>query len=79
MWHVLVVYPMNLHVVVAVDTCTDKIIVMNIVLMYQESSACVQRTNLVPECNSEHLKSLFFLPKIHTGTMVRLSVEYIGP
>ena len=36
-WHVMVVYPMTLHVVVAVDTCMDKNhTVVNIVLMYQK-------------------------------------------
>ena len=47
MWHVLVMYSMNLHVNVAVDTCMDKNhLIANIVLMYQKSSSCVQRANL---------------------------------
>ena len=50
MWHVLVMYPMNLNVVVAADTCIHKKqhTVANIVLMYmyQESSTYVQRANL---------------------------------
>ena len=35
MWHVLVMYPVNVHVVVAADKCMDKNnTVVNTVLMY---------------------------------------------
>ena len=39
MWDVLVMYPMNLHVVFAINTCMDiNNTIVNIVLMYLNSS-----------------------------------------
>ena len=65
----MVMYPMNLHVVVPVDTCMDKNYAL--VLMNQESSACVQRANLDSLRRLQHLKS-------HGGACPRNPIEPCG-